>query len=108
MSITYPEAALDVVGAAVIFVAVVRVVTTPAERWPHGRLSKTAWVVAAVYFAPVISGVMWPLAAALAIWRTRQITRTARAATPADLPFATGSPEQPVAGREHDGSGEES
>lgn len=79
----------DVVASAVMFVAVVRVACTPAERWPHGRLSKVSWVVGVIWFAPVLHSAVWPVGAAAAIWHTRRLQRSVPAG-PDPLPFARG------------------
>lgn len=83
---------LDAIGFAVIFVALVRVVTTPSYRWTYGRLSKAAWVVAVLCITPGDHGVYLPVAAGLAIWHTGRLNR-ATPCEPAPLPFADGTPE---------------
>jgi hypothetical protein len=84
----------DVLAAIAMFVAVVRIVMTPAHLWPHGRLSKTAWIVASLWFAPQFSGVSRPVAAIFAICHTRTLCRRAEASpTVPGLPYAEGSPD---------------
>lgn len=79
----------DVLASAAMFVAVVRVVCTPTDRWPHGRLSKISWVVAVIWFAPVLHSAVWPVGAAAAIWHTRRLQRSVPT-SPDPVPFARG------------------
>jgi hypothetical protein len=85
---------LDMLAAVAMFVAVVRIVMTPTHLWSHERLSKTAWIVASVWFAPQFGGVSWPVAAIFAIGYTRSLCRRAEAIpTVPGLPYAEGSPD---------------
>jgi hypothetical protein len=99
MTHLYAVALLDVVALAVIFVAVVRIVATPAPRWGHGRLSKTAWVIATLWWTPSDHGFVIPVAAIVAIWHTRRLNRS-ETIEPPDLPFAEGTPEPAVGSEE--------
>lgn len=83
---------LDSISLVVVFVAIVRVVTIPAERWAHGRMSKTAWVTAAVWFIVSAHSVALPLGAIAAIWQTRMLNRTNRPEE-TGVPFAAGTAE---------------
>ena len=102
----YGDLILNVIALAIIFVALVRVTTTPAHLWAHGRLSKTAWVVAVLWLTPGDHGVFLPIAAGVAIWHTRKLNRETPSEPP-PLPFAEGNPD-PADRAERDGRRERS
>jgi hypothetical protein len=91
---------LDAVAWLVIFVALVRIVVTPASLWAHGRLSKTAWIVGTLWFTWNNHGVIWPIGAIAALWQTWHLARR-RTPDPTGLPYADGTlpatdnPEEP-------------
>lgn len=87
-------AAIDATAAVVVFVALIRIVATPAERWPSRRLSKIAWALAAIYFTPAAHAVIFPVGAAVAIWHTHKLNKPAGPVS-SDLPYATGRPDNP-------------
>lgn len=74
-----------------MFVALVRIVSTPAGLWAHGRLSKVASVISTIWSIPSAGEVAFPLAAAAAIWHTgRPAKQGSPAPRPEPLPFAEG------------------
>jgi len=83
--------ALDVVATLITFVALVRIVITPRDRWAHGRLSKTAWILATLWLIPYVGSLVLPLGGLAAIWKTRRLSRKG-APDPLDVPLAEGSP----------------
>jgi hypothetical protein len=87
---------LDAIAGVVVFVALVRIAITPAELWGHGRWSKMAWAIAAIWFITPVGGVAIPVAAVAAIVHTRRITRAAldRSSQQQGIPFAAGEPER--------------
>lgn len=85
---------LNAIAGIVIFVALVRIVSTPAGLWAHGRLSKAAWIIATIWFIPTAGGLAFPVAAAAAIWHTGRLARQGLPAPrPEPLPFAEGAEE---------------
>lgn len=85
---------LDAIAGIVVFVALVRIVSTPAGLWAHGRLSKVAWIIATIWFIPTAGGVAFPVAAAAAIWHTGRLAKQGSPASrPEPLPFADGTEE---------------
>ncbi len=85
---------LDAIAGSVVFVALVRIVSTPAGLLAHGRLSKAAWIIAIVWFIPTAGWVVFPLAAAAAIWHTGRLAKQGSVAPrPEPLPFADGTEE---------------
>lgn len=85
---------LDAIAGIVVFVALVRIVSTPAGLWAHGRLSKAAWIIATIWFIPTGHGVAFPVVAAAAIWHTGRLTKNGSVAPqPEPLPFADGTEE---------------
>jgi hypothetical protein len=87
---------VDIAALFVVFVAIVRIVMTPTALWAHGKASKAAWVIATVWFVPVVHGAGLPFAAAVAIWYTRRLTRQQKLGEPPPLPVAEGTPEPEV------------
>ncbi len=88
---------LNAIAGIVVFVAVVRIVSTPAGLWAHGRLSKAAWIIATIWFIPTAGGLAFPVAAAIAIWHTGRLTKQGSPAPrPDPLPFADGTEETGV------------
>ena len=83
-----------VISLAVVFVAIVRIVTTDAELWTHGRLSKTAWIVACLWLIIGNRSGALPVGAIAAIWHTWKLNRS-RPGDSLDVPFAEGTPETP-------------
>lgn len=92
MAITF---LIDIAALFVVFVAIVRIVMTPTALWAHGKASKAAWVIATVWFVPVVHGTGLPVAAAVAIWYTRRLSRHQPKAE-SSLPVAEGTPEAEV------------
>lgn len=85
---------LDTVAGIIVFIALIRIATTPAGLWAHGRLSKLAWIIATIWFVPTGHGVPFPVAAAAAIWHTGRLTKRANPQPrPDPLPFAGGTEE---------------
>ena len=82
---------IDLVASVAFFAAIVRVVNLPKERWPHGRMSKTAWVVAILWFTWMIGHLLIPLGAIAALWRESSLRRQSQAQSNA-IPTAAGSP----------------
>ena len=82
---------IDLIATVAVFAAIVRVVNLPKERWPHGRMSKTAWVVAIVWFTWMVGHVLVPLGAIAALWRENSLRRQ-EPAQPDGIPTAAGSP----------------
>jgi hypothetical protein len=82
---------IDLIAMVLIFVAVVRIVTTDRERFAHGRLSKTTWVIAALCLVLNTRHGDYPFGALFAIWHVRSITRRPKSDRP-DVPFADGEP----------------
>lgn len=92
---------LNLVSFLVVFVALVRIVTTPVQLWAHGRISKTAWVISSLWFTFVVHGVWVPAAAVTAIAYTHRINhRPDPTPKVPDLPFAQGEPESVVSKEE--------
>lgn len=83
---------IDLASLAVVFVASVRVVTIPAERWSHGRMSKAAWVTAALWWLPVVHGVLLPIGTALALGQARRVHHRPTRLEPPPVPYAQGDP----------------
>jgi len=79
-------------SAVIMFVAVIRIVTTPAALWTHRWASKTAWLIAALYFTPSTHSIIVPLGAAAAIFHTHKLNQPPTR-PPADLPYAAGAPD---------------
>lgn len=83
-----------VVAGAVQLVAVVRVLRLPARWWPHGRWSKTAAVVIALWLSVKLGSLALPVGAAGVIWHTRAVARRVpRQDVVPDLPMAEGMAE---------------
>lgn len=87
---------LNAIAGIVVFVAVVRIVSTPAGLWAHGRLSKAAWIIATIWFIPTAGGMAFPVAAAIAICHTGRLTKQGSPPRPDPLPFADGTEETGV------------
>lgn len=87
---------LDCIAGIVVFVSLVRIATTPASLWAHGRWSKVAWAIAAIWFIPTLSGWALPVAAIAASVHTRKLTKAAADSFAAQqgIPFAAGQPDQ--------------
>ena len=92
---------VDLVATAVIFVALIRIVATPRERWAHGRLSKTAWIIASIWFTPYLGAIVVPIGALVAIWKTDSLSRATKPEN-FDVPFAEGKPSPEAAADEYD------
>jgi len=85
----------DIAALALILVALSRIVSTPAVRWAHGRISIVAWVVAVLWCTVVIHGVILPFAAVVAVWHTGRINRPVDLAPKVpDLPYAEGETDE--------------
>ena len=96
---TTPTAVLGVelenlAGGVIDIIAAIRAVRIPADQWNHGRWSKTAAVLAALFVGFHIGLVFLPLGAA-AVWA--QTTKLARKPdprpVPSPLPLADGEAE---------------
>lgn len=79
---------------AVVVITLSRIVSTPAPRWAHGRVSVVAWIVAVLWINIVSHGWIIPVAALLAIWHTHRINKPLDLAPKVpDLPYVEGEPE---------------
>jgi hypothetical protein len=81
----------DLIATVVIFVALVRILATPNQRWAHGWLSKLAWIIATVWFTPYLGLLVLPVGALAAIWKTHDL-RSKPGPDPLQVPFAEGNP----------------
>lgn len=78
------------IGLVVVFAALVRVAAAPRDLWPHGRLSKTAWIIATLWFTLHSGPMILPLGAIAALWKTHRL-RHQRAPDPLGVPYAEGT-----------------
>lgn len=79
-----------IIGIVVVFAALVRIAVTPRDRWPHGRLSKTAWIIATLWFTLHSGPMILPLGAIAALWKTHRLTQQ-RKPDPLSVPYAEGT-----------------
>lgn len=91
----------NLVSAALTFVALVRIVGTPRERWAHGHLSKTAWIIASIWFSPYLGAIVVPIGALAAIWKTDSLSRAGKPEN-LSVPFAEGTPQSEAGAEEND------
>ena len=56
-------------------------------------MSKTAWIIAAIWFDPHVGPAVLPLGAAAAFWYSTYISRRTQV-DPHDLPYAEGAPDE--------------
>jgi hypothetical protein len=82
---------IDLIATVIMFVALIRIIATPRQKWAHGLLSKTAWIVATIWFTPYLGWLVLPVGALVAIWKTHDLQHG-----PGDdsleVPFAEGEP----------------
>ena len=84
----------NLAGGVIEIIAAIRAVRVPADRWNHGRWSKTAAVLAALFVGFHLGLVFLPLGAA-AVWAhtTKLARQPSPHPTPPPLPLADGEPE---------------
>lgn len=79
-----------IIGIVVVFAALVRIAVTPRELWPHGRVSKTAWIIATLWFTLHNGPMILPLGAIAALWKTHRLAQQ-RKPDPLGVPNAEGT-----------------
>ena len=83
---------VDVLALIVMLVAVARLAASDVDRFAHGRLSKTIWIITALCFVWNTHLGDLPIGAALALWRLSTTPSRATPTQPLDVPFAEGMP----------------
>ena len=81
----------DLLATVIMFVALIRIIATPRQKWAHGLLSKTAWIVATIWFAPYVGWLVLPVGALAAIWKTHALQHSSGVDS-LEVPFAEGEP----------------